>query len=127
MFFFSSEQFERIEVEDVLDGLVSPLLLFAQIRTNYPPFFSMDKVNKKQKKNLWFFNHLVLSSTTRTGQQQSINLLKKNENNLFCLSYSSIDVFVDKISAHLVSDSVGGNHVTFADLRLRGKGEDIYD
>ena len=46
MFFFSSEQFERIEVEDVLDGLASPLLnfsLFAQIGTkkdtikaNYP-------------------------------------------------------------------------------------------
>ena len=37
MFFFSSEQFERIEVEDVLDGLASPLLdfsLFAQIGTN---------------------------------------------------------------------------------------------
>ena len=54
MFFFSSEQFERIEVEDVLDGLASPLLLFAQIRTNYPPFFSVDKADKKQKKKLCF-------------------------------------------------------------------------
>ena len=36
MFFFSSEQFEGIEVEDVLDRLASPLLdfsLFAQIGT----------------------------------------------------------------------------------------------
>ena len=73
MFFFSSEQFERIEVEDVFDGLASPLLLFAQIRQNYPPFFSADKVDKKQKKNLWFLNHLGLSST---------NLLKQNAKNL---------------------------------------------
>ena len=88
MFFFSSEQFEGIEVEDVLDGLASPLLLFAQIKSkkdtlsNYPPFFSVDKADKKQKKNLCFFNHLGLSSTIRTRQQQSINLLKKDENNL---------------------------------------------
>ena len=47
------------------------------------PFFSVDKADKKQKKNLWFLSHLGLSSTTWTGQQQSINLLKQNANYLF--------------------------------------------
>ena len=130
MFFFSSEQFEGIEVEDVLDGLASPLLLFAQIKSkkdtlsNYSPFFSVDKADKKQKKNLCFFNHLGLSSTIRTRQQQSINLLKKDENNLIS-SFKFLSrhwLSVDKIFAHLVSDPVGGNHVTFADLRLGGNG-----
>ena len=80
-----------------------------------------------------FLSHLGLSSTTWTGQQQSINLLKKDDNNLIpsflFLSWHISFLLprhhwqsVDKIFTHLVSDPVGGNHVAFADLCLGRNG-----
>ena len=112
VFFFSSEQFEGIEVEDVLDRLTSPLLnfsLFAQIGTNKdtiyqnvdtdtPLIYCWQSELQAREKCGSFLITWACPLPLGRGSNKASTFWNRMQIIFFCLFNSSIDVLVCLLS-----------------------------